>query len=291
MGGCKISDYKKGVIIGLVSASGFGALGYFGLLLNDLGFSIAQSLFIRFFGATLIIWPWLVWRRKWKIPLGTSIRGFAMGAVGYTVQSALYFITLTRLNSGLANVLLYLYPAFVTILDCSIYRRRPSPALVFCLLTMFLGCFMIVDSGSIQLDPVGVGAGICMALWYAVYLIVGEKYLVKASPFTLSGYLFLGCTCSFGIYVFVFDPFVNTLNLSMLYPSIGIVVVSTVIPIVAIFRSIQLIRAPLASAISTFEPVVAVSLGQLLLSEVLSLQQYIGMALIVVGILLIQRIK
>ena len=62
-----------------------------------------------------MLWALIALRRR---PLG-SLRGVAAGAalglVGYSVQAGLYFGALERIDAGLASLLLYAYPALVTV--------------------------------------------------------------------------------------------------------------------------------------------------------------------------------
>jgi len=83
-------------------------------------------------------------------PRRTVLSAFALGAVGYSMQSGLYFAALARMDASLLSMLLYTFPAMVTAAAIALGRetanRRRSGAL-------------LVSSGGLALVLLGAGSG------------------------------------------------------------------------------------------------------------------------------------
>ena len=69
---------------------------------------------------------------------------------------------------------------------------------------------------------------------------------------------------------------------------VGIVIVSTVIPIFAFYAGIRLLGAARASIVATVEPVMTLTLAALILNERMEPIQLVGAALIIASVVLLQ---
>ena len=60
------------------------------------------------------------------LPRRVVLTGLGLGAAGYSLQSGLYFAAIERLDVSLVALLLYTYPAFVTVAALALGRATPS---------------------------------------------------------------------------------------------------------------------------------------------------------------------
>src|SRR3954463_16209531 len=115
------STIAPGVVLCLVSAAGFGAMAIFGKLAYDAGVGTLTLLLVRFVGGTaifaLLARPRGIERRAVAIGLG-------LGAIGYATQAGLFFGALETLDASLLALLLYTYPAWVTVAAFALGRER-----------------------------------------------------------------------------------------------------------------------------------------------------------------------
>jgi drug/metabolite transporter (DMT)-like permease len=72
----------------------------------------------------------------------------AMGGVGYVGQSFCYFAALQYASAGLTALLLYLYPAIVTVLSALLARRRLSPLRMLAVVAALFGTGLAVAAAS-----------------------------------------------------------------------------------------------------------------------------------------------
>jgi drug/metabolite transporter (DMT)-like permease len=72
---------------------------------------------------------------------------------------------------------------------------------------------------------------------------------------------------------------------------VGLVICATVVPMLAMAEGVRRLGAPRASVVSTVGPPTTILLGAWLLNERLSLAQWLGVALIVGGILFLEALR
>lgn len=270
------------------SACGFATLGIFGTSLERQGFDLSSALAWRFSGAALLFWVWLLTRGTWRIPAPQAGIAFIMGAIGYALQSTGYFVTFERIGVGLTSLLLYTYPAFVTLLAWLVDHVRPSRRRLTALVIAFAGTSLAADPRGGHADLLGVAIGLGTAAWYAIYLTVSMRVVRSVDSLSASGYVCLGAMLSFVIAALARGGLhVPDMSRSLL-PIAGIVVIATVMPIVTLFAGMRRLGAPRAALISTLEPVVTIALAAAILHERFVPIELLGGALIVTALLLLQ---
>jgi drug/metabolite transporter (DMT)-like permease len=103
------ADRRRGLLLVLLSATGFASLAILGKVAYDEGLRTAEVLALRFGLAAPLLWLLVFARGRPQLPRSAVIRALAMGAVGYALQATLFFAALARIPAGLTALLLYLY--------------------------------------------------------------------------------------------------------------------------------------------------------------------------------------
>jgi len=271
-----------------VSAFGFATLGIFGKLLFARGFDLPSVLALRFGGAALLLWALMLVRGRWRLSLAQAAIAFAMGAIGYALQSTLYFVAIEHISVGLTSLLLYTYPAFVALLAWAVDREQPSRRRMAALIVAFAGTSLAANPHGPRVDPLGLLAGVGTGAWYAMYLTIGTRLVRAVDSFTASGYVCFGAACSFFASSLAGPGLHRPAAPEDVALLLGIVAVATVIPIVALFAGMRRLGTPRAALLSTLEPLVTVALGAAILHERLSATQLAGGALIMAALVLLQ---
>jgi drug/metabolite transporter (DMT)-like permease len=71
----------------------------------------------------------------------------------------------------------------------------------------------------------------------------------------------------------------------------ALAVLSTLLPIYFVFVALRYIDSTKASILSVFEPIVTIILGVIFLNEKITIVQYIGVGVVLVGVYLVQSCK
>jgi drug/metabolite transporter (DMT)-like permease len=277
-----------GVLLVTLSATGFATLAIFAKLAYSEGLDLASTLSWRFAGATVVLWAWLLWRGDWRLSKRDAIAATLLGAFGYAIQAALFFGALAHSSAGVSALLLYTYPAFVTLLDWLQSGNPPGSRRTIALSLALVGCLLTIDLSNATLKPLGVVLGIACGVWYALYLTFGASLVRSVSPVTTSAYLSFGAALSFLGAAFLGQGLVVPESSTALWTVAGLVLLATVLPIVALFSGIQRLGTSQTAILSTIEPVVTVLLGIVFLGEQLVAKQVIGALLVVSSVVLLQ---
>jgi len=142
--------YLIGVFLILVSGSSFGTLAIFARLAYEDGVTPITLLFLRF-GIASLCMILSCGLGVFRYLADGFLLGLAfMGGIGYVGQALSYFTALTLIPAGLVALLLYLYPAIVTLLAVIILKDRISKWKIIALLIALGGTVL-------TLEPTGGG--------------------------------------------------------------------------------------------------------------------------------------
>jgi drug/metabolite transporter (DMT)-like permease len=212
-----------------------------------------------------------------------------MGALGYVGQSFLYMTAIKYASSGLVALLLYLYPMFVFILSVIILHEKVSWVKVTALILALVGSAMTVDpNGPASRQLIGALMAITAALIYSIYIIVGTNVMKHVSAVQSSAIIFASAGVVYGMLTFVNGAHFPTSN-SGWFAMLGIIVISTIIPVVTFLAGLEIIGPTNAAMLSTLEPVVTVLLAAWLFDERLMPIVMVGGGMILVAVILLTR--
>jgi drug/metabolite transporter (DMT)-like permease len=221
---------------------------------------------------------------------------FIVGFVGSFIPAFLFAKAETGISSAMAGVLNALTPMFVVLIGGLFFSQRFTLKTGIGVFIGFAGTALLVlagaDGESLELNYFAffiLLATICYGL--NVNIIKYKLHGIPAIPLTSMAMVLILPFASY--YLFGYSNFVATLQaqpeawMSVLYISI-LGIVGTAAAMVLFNKLIQLISPVFASSVTYLIPIVAVIWG-LLDGEVLYLQHYIGMVVILVGVYIINR--
>lgn len=283
----------RGAALCLLSAAAFGTLGIFGRLAEDAGAPVATTLLMRFGLAALVfaaMLPWTGGREMLRrLPRRVVLTGLALGAFGYSVQSGLFFLAIGRLDVSLVALLLYTYPAFVTLAAIALGRMTASPRTGAALALASAGLVLVlVAAGTGAFDVVGALMAIGASLTYTTYILVSDGIIGETEPFALALLVLTGATVSFSVAGLATGSIDLTLPAEAWLWLVLIAVVSTVIAVSTFFAGLRRVGPSEAAILSTFEPPVTVALAFVALGERLTPAQLAGGALVLAAVVLLQ---
>lgn len=277
------ADRWIGVLLIVVSAASFGALPIFARLAYRAGAEPTTLLMLRFSIASVVMMVLMALRRV-PFPRGRVLLGLVlMGGVGYVGQSLAYFTALTMVSAGLVALLLYLYPAIVTVFSALFFKERFTVAKTSALVLALVGTALTLGpTGSGRI--LGISLAIASALMYSVYIIVGSRIIPYTSAIAASTVVMISAAVVYAGVVAVRGPVFPETPLSWMF-IFAIALISTVLPIVTFLAGLERVGPTRASMISTFEPMVSVILATIILGETFSPLQVLGGILILVAVM------
>lgn len=284
-------DTLYGAAFVALSAAAFGAMAIFARYAYAGGTDVLGLLTLRFAIGGAIL-GWTARRRGMVWPKGRALAAIAaLGAVGYVGQSLCYFIALQHAQASLVALLLYLYPAFVTVLAAWWLHERLTPVKCAALVLCLAGTALMVGGG--RGEPLGIALGLGAAVIYSIYIVAGTRATRGIDPHVTTSVICLVAAVVFG----ALSLARTAAGAPPHWPAtaggwaavIAIALISTVLAMLAFFAGLARLGAARTSMLSTLEPVVTVTLASLLLGESLSAMQWVGGASVLGGVLWLVR--
>lgn len=285
---------RAGTLLLLASAAAFGSMGIFGKLAYEEGANAGTVLACRFVIAAALLWSYVFATRQTtalrSIPRRDLLIALALGGIGYSAQAASYFVALDTLDASILTLLLYTFPAMVAIGAILLGRDTASWQTAAGIVLSFTGIALVaLAGGSGPLDAVGVALGLTAAAVYSVYILSSEGVAERLSSLALTTWVCTGAALT----MTVATTATGSVDLGAVSGAgfvwiLAIALVSTIGAITLFFAGLPLVGPTAASILSTFEPVVAVTLAWLVLGEPLSIAKIVGAALVLAAVLVIR---
>ncbi|MEF8783864.1 MAG: DMT family transporter [Haloarculaceae archaeon] len=285
-----MDDETKGILLLVASGTSFGTLGIFGKLAAGAGLSIPTVLAYRFLIGSLAFWAMLVAMGRVTFLRGRSL-GLAVliGSGCYALQSGLYFWGLEFMTAGLVGIVVYTYPVFVLVLSALVLEEHITGYTVAALTLALGGVALITGADPAGADPRGVAVVLGAAVVYAVYYVLSHATLADVDTWPLTAHVLPAAAASFVVFGATTGQLAVPGSAFEWGVLTGLGVLGTAVPIGTFFAGLGYVGASRASIISSLEPASAVVLGLVVLGEPVAPTTVLGGALVLVGVLLIER--
>ena len=215
--------------------------------------------------------------RYTSLALGISV--FMMG-IGYL--GATQYIPIS-----LAVLLFYTAP-FLVIITARITEKEPLTRMrLVAILMAFVGLGLALEVQSIAtLDWRGVAFGFLSALGCAIFVIINSLTMRTADPQAVNFHCLAGGTALFAVFLIFIGGPTGTFTPLALLKAEGSGVALTV-AYVTFFVGLQIVGPVKTSMLLNVEPIYTIILAAIFLGDRLSFIQWVGAALVIMGIILI----
>jgi drug/metabolite transporter (DMT)-like permease len=287
------NNHRRGVVLCLISAVGFGLMAVFAKKAYRDDVSVLTLLALRFTIAAGAFWAIVAVRRARgaSSPRPTRrvvLAGLALGAVGYAAQAGGYFGALTRIDASLTALLLYVYPALVFLGAVALRRDHIDRRRIVALALATGGAVLVLaGSGTGDLDALGVALGLSAAVAYSVYILVADGVTRHIEPFHLSALIATGAAATLWTAGLVSGSLGLGFEAGGWGWIAGLALFSTVLPISAFLAGLPKVGPATASIVSTVEPMVSVGMAMVWFGERLGVVQIAGGALVLAAVVLL----
>ena len=221
-------------------------------------------------------------RREWRAGAWRiALVGASLGAA----QTLCFWESIKTLETSVAVLLFYTYPAVTLLIDRFVFRQRVRPVALLCVAVILLGAALITAPGlrAGLLDPRGLAWAIPSPLFYSLYLALNARLLRRHPPLVGAGMLYIGMGFTFAIAAAVLGldvPATPATWLLLLVVAIGPSALTTTLFSYAVPR----LGAASYAIVANVELVTVVAIGMLALGETVSANRLAGAALVVAGI-------
>lgn len=294
----------------VISAAAFGTLAVLTPLAYDAGADPLPLLAWRFLIAAVLLGSVVMMRRPTDLLISRHdlARYATLALFGYGAASICFFFALKFTDASVVAVLLYAYPALVTVAGWLFLGDKATPLRGLAVVVTFLGCALVVGvlGGPVSVSLPGVMLGLGAAVGYTLFNLLSHRWLPGRSQLVMMTYTFAIASVGAAMAAvgWRFAELGATSGLSpvrRIAVSVGalsptgwdarvwlliavIVIVPTFIAVVLYLQGIRGLGASQAAVISTLEPLFTIALAAFLLGERLVPIQFVGAALVLAGV-------
>ena len=275
----------------VVSAACFGTLAILAPLAYDANATPLPLLAWRFMFAALLLAAVSALRspRSLLVPRGDLLRFAALAVTGYGAASVCYFFALKFADASVVAVLLYAYPAFVTLASWVFLGEKATWQAGAAVLLTFLGCALVVGllGGAARAQWQGIALGLGAAVGYTLFNLLSHRWLPGRSQLVMMTYTFgVASLMAAGLALGVGQ----SLSPAAWEPSAwwlmaAIVAVPTFAAIMLYLQGIRGLGPAQAAVVSTLEPLFTIALASIFLPmQTLAPVQLFGAGLVLAGV-------
>lgn len=229
--------------------------------------------------------------RALRVTRRDLLRFLALSLTGYGAASLCYSFAVKQIGASITTVLLYTYPALVSIIGWAFLRESFPPKRIAAVVLTFIGCALVADvfSGGSAVHLGGFALGLGSALGYAVFNVLSFRTLQNTPRLTLMAYTFAFSAVAMAVVAGA----TGTLTTVAHWDAGGwallalIVAIPTFTAVMLYLGGIRRLGAAQAAVISTLElPFTVVFAALAFPTERLSLIQVVGAAVVLGGVVM-----
>lgn len=216
-----------------------------------------------------------------------------LSMLGYYIASYFDFMGLQYITAGLERIILFIYPTLVVIFSKVFLGKSISKQAFVALGVTYLGVIIIAFDPLIFNTPNLIKGGsmiLVSAVTYALYLVFGGEQINKYGSANFNSIAMVFSS----VYVLIHfsavkHPDILSLDYGLYGYGIALAIFSTVLPTFMVMEGIKLLGANLGSIVASIGPVSTILLGYIFLGETFSIQELVGSAFVLGGVLMIGK--
>ena len=274
----------------VVSSACFGTLAILTPLAYAAGAEPLPLLAWRFLFAALLLAAVAGARdlRSLVVDRADFARYAALAITGYGAASVCFFFALKYADAAVVAVLLYAYPAFVTVASWIFLGEKATWQRGLAVLTTFVGCALVVGLlGGVQnVQWQGIVLGLGAAVGYTLFNLLSHRWLPGRSQLVMMTYTFAIASVMTAVLTLLAGQSLSTAawQPAAWWLLVAIVLVPTFAAVVLYLQGIRGLGPSQAAVVSTLEPLFTIVLAWIVLNQHLAPAQVLGAALVLVGV-------
>ncbi len=285
---CCMSKRTLGFIAVLVTVTGYSFFSIFTKFALADGLRPTDVVFWRFALAACFIWStYPVWHKRLSYKNMTRrqfVDAMQLGAM-FAIPAICAAFALESIPASTYTLIMYMYPATIALASLALGEYLNTTMCVAILLAVG-GSSLTIGGQLVVNNPIDLVYPLINMVSYAGYILLSQYKARGLSRMTLA-------TITISTTFVVITP-VALLNGVMPPATLqgwlsvsGLSVISTIVPITALLVGVSMVGAALASVMAAFEPVLTLVWAAFLLDERIGPIQYIGGALIIISVVLL----
>ncbi|MDJ0684705.1 MAG: DMT family transporter [Alphaproteobacteria bacterium] len=214
----------------------------------------------------------------------------AIGGVLLMAQGVFYLASVAYIPVGLAALVFYTWPMIVAALSPLVGGAAPSRAQWLCFLVAFAGLASALGPDLAALDWRGLALVCCGSLCVAAYILMSRRFMqttsLAAAIVTTNGIGMLAGLAAAPLFGGLILP-----QTDIGWAGVAALCVLFVLALMTQLAAIRITEARTVALLFNLEPVISIIAGAVLLSEILTPNQYAGGAVVLGAVLIYTRLS
>jgi len=286
------SGAARGYVLIVLASVLWGTMGVLAKLAYEFGISAPTLIALRHVFSFGALWLALLLfdRSSMKIQKTDVLLFLVFGVFATAFQRVAFFYAVDLTTATMAALLFYTYPVFVTVAASFLLNEKISYGIVSAIVLTFLGVALVVrayDMSALRVSFVGIVFGLLSSVLFVVYVFVAKRLRREYANWTLT--LFgdgISALLLLPI-VFVSFPKIVTFPLQLWMLILVIAWGPSLLAYLLYSYSLKFVGASKGSILGVMEPLAAAVLSTVLLGESFEAWQIVGIALALMGVVLL----
>ena len=231
---------------------------------------------------------------SFKVKKTDALLFLIFGVFATALQRISYFYAVDLTTATVAAILFYTYPVFVTISASFFLKEKITSRELLAIILTFSGAALVVrayDASSLKINLIGIIFGLLSSLLFTLYFMITKKLRNRYTSWTLTlygdgiGVLTLAPVISLSI------PQIMNFPLQLWLLIFTIAWIPSLLAYLLYSYALKYVKASKGSILSVIEPLSAALFSTIFIGENLENPQIIGIALALIGVILLFRMK
>ncbi|MCA1035738.1 DMT family transporter [Bacillus infantis] len=273
-------------LIVLLGGCCYGVLSTFVKLAYSANYSVTEVTGAQYLFGVLLTWVLVMFNKKQKISLNQILK-LLLSGIPFGLTGVFYYQALQTLNASLAIIFLFQFVWIGTLFEWVFHKKKPTKGKIISIGILIIGSFLaagLLAKNEVALSLHGSAWGLLSALTFTTFIFLSSSVGKDTPPVLKSAFLSTGGLI---VVLIVYPPmFLVDLPVLMGVAPYGLLLGLFGVALPPLLFSIGMphIGPGLGTILTASELPVAVTLSALILAEFVSLSQWLGVVIILIGI-------
>ncbi len=264
----------------------YGVLSTFVKLAYAAGFSATPVTGMQYLTGALLTWVVVMFTRKKKTTFKSAV-SLLLSGIPFGLTGLFYYQSLQTLHASLAIIFLFQFVWIGTCLEWLIYKKKPTKEKLTAIAILIAGSVLganLFSQEQVVLTWQGTMWGLLSSLTFSTFIFLSSAVGKDTPPVLKSALLSTGAV---GVIFALFPPlflFDSSIVMGLAPYGLFLGLFGVVLPPLLFSIGMPHVGPGLGTILTASELPVAIAMSSIVLSESISISQWIGVALIMSGI-------
>jgi drug/metabolite transporter (DMT)-like permease len=281
----QLKTWQYALIVFLGGCS-YGVLSTFVKLAYSAGYSVIEVTGGQYLFGAMLTWVLVLFTKKQEITLYHAFK-LLLSGVPFGLTGVFYYQALQTLNASLAIIFLFQFVWIGTLFEWNVYKKKPTKAKITAIGILIIGSILATGFATKSEDVLslqGLAWGLLSALTFTTFIFLSSSVGKDTPPVLKSAFLSTGGLI---VVLLVYPPmFLFDLTVLTGVTPYGLILGLFGVALPPLLFSIGMPRIGpgLGSILAASELPVAITMSALILDELVSFSQWLGVVIILCGI-------